>query len=76
VLEVSQAANAEGSIMTKVGSAECGIFKVVINPADSAALKDNKNLDIEFRMSEAADVTNIIAEVFDNKLLVKKSICS
>ena len=75
-LEVSQVANANGSVMTKVGSAECGIFNVLINPADTANLEAKERQDIEFRMSEAADPTNIVGEVFEDKLTVKKSNCT
>lgn len=75
VLEVKQVAGTNGSIMTKIGSAETGIFKVVINPADSLTLPDKDRQDIHFEMSEAADPTNVQKVVFFDRLSISENIC-
>ena len=72
-LEISQVANANGSVMTKVGSAECGIFNVLINPADSATLGTGDRQDIDFEMSEQADPTNVIRETFPDRLEIRST---
>ena len=74
-LEVTQVAGANRSIMTKVGAATSGVFKVLINPADSLLLADGDRQDIDFEMSELADAANIIREVFKDRLTVFKTSC-
>ncbi len=77
-LEVSQAANPNGSVMGKVGSPLLGVFTVLITPADTvpATLKDGERQDIDFEMAQASDATNIIGLVFKDRLSVIKTSCS
>ena len=74
-LVVSQVATGNGSIMTKVGAATLGVFRVVINPLDSATLKKGERQDIDFEMSENAAPTNIIRQVFKDRLSVEDTSC-
>jgi len=75
-LEVSEVANGNGSIMSKQGSAEKGVFDVVINPADTLLLKAKERQNIDFEMSEAADPNNVRREVFKDRLTILESSCN
>lgn len=75
-LEISQVANGNGSVMTKVGAPEIGVFKVQINPVDTAGLLVAERQDIDFEMKETADATNIIRTVFKDRLSVFKTSCT
>ena len=75
-LTVSQIANVNGSVMTKVGVPETGVFKVVINPVDSLTLEVKERQDIDFEMKETADATNVIRAVFSDRLSIFKTSCT
>ncbi len=75
-LMVSQVANVNGSVMTKVGVAQTGVFKVVINPVDSLTLEVKERQDIDFEMRETANATNIIRAVFKDRLSIFKTSCT
>lgn len=75
ILEVAHTAVAPASTIVKTGSPECGLFKIIIIPTDSASLKTGTELDIEIHMNESTDVNNVEKIVFENRLLMKKSVC-
>lgn len=73
-LVITQVANGNGSIMTKVGVGAKGVFKILINPADSLLLDALERQDISFEMSESADPTNVIREVIEDRLTISESV--
>jgi len=73
VLLVTHVLGGNGSIMTKVGVGAAGVFKVLINPVDSATLDGVERQDISFEMVENADPTNIIREILSDKLSIGES---
>jgi hypothetical protein len=74
-LEVSQTANANGSIMTRIGSPVTGVFKVLINPADTLLLNVAERQEIDLELKESATPTNTVRVVFHDRLTVVASSC-
>lgn len=75
LLEILHTAVAPASTVVKTGDPQCGLFKIIIIPTDSVTIKTGIPQDVELHMNEAADVNNVEKIVFENRLLMKRSVC-
>lgn len=74
-VDITEVANANGSVVTKNGSDDLGELLASYNPPDTEAMQTGANQEMQIELSSSTNANEIARFVIDNAVTVKDFTC-